>query len=253
VEEVRKKYILPDKADIVYFIGCTSNYRQQSIRDATLSVLKKLEIDYTVVDEYCCGSPLIRTGQVKNISFLMQHNIDVIRQSGAKIVLTSCAGCYRTLSKDFPKYGFDFPPEIKICHTSEYLNNHFKEYDLPEKVSNKSLQITFHDPCHLGRHMGIYDAPRELLAKLPNLRLVEMQRNRDLAWCCGSGGGTKIGYPEWAIEVAYKRIEEAKETGMNTIVSTCPFCKTNLQDANKKYNADMNILDLIEILDEYLP
>ncbi|MBN2157675.1 MAG: (Fe-S)-binding protein [Candidatus Lokiarchaeota archaeon] len=251
MELIKRKYILPDKANIVYFIGCTSTYRQQTIRDATLSVLKKLGIDFTIVNEYCCGSPLIRTGQIKKISNLMQHNVDEIRRTGATMILTSCAGCYRTLFKDFPKYGFGFPPEIKILHTSEFLNEYFKEHPIPKKENNVHW-ITYHDPCHLGRHMGIYEAPRELIAKISNLDLIEMKRNREFAWCCGSGGGVKIGYPDWATEVAFERIEEARETGVTTIVSTCPFCKTNLEDANKLHKSNMQVLDLIEILDKCL-
>jgi Fe-S oxidoreductase len=251
VEEIKKKYILPDKAEIVYFIGCTSNYRQQAIRDATLSVLKKLELDFTIIDEYCCGSPLIRTGQVKNITHLMQHNVDEIRRSGAKIVLTSCAGCFRTLSKDYPKFNYNFPDDIQILHSSHFLNEYLTKNQIiiPELRNN---EVTYHDPCHLGRHMNEYDAPRELLAKIPRVHLEEMKRNRELAWCCGSGGGVKIGYPKWAIEVATERVHEAEDTGADMIVSTCPFCKTNLEDAAKACNSKIEVVDLIEILDKHI-
>jgi heterodisulfide reductase subunit D len=252
VEEIKRKYILPDKAEIVYFIGCTSNYRQKAIRDATLSVLKKLEVNYTVIDEYCCGSPLIRTGQVKNITHLMQHNVDEIRRTGAKIVLTSCAGCFRTLSKDYPKHNYEFPEEVRIMHTSQFLNEYFNKNDVNFPQLD-DLSVTYHDPCHLGRHMGEYEVPRKLMVKIPGLSLVEMERNRELAWCCGSGGGVKIGYPEWALEVSGERIEEAKRTGATTIVSTCPFCKTNLQDAVDAKKSQMKVIDLIEIIDKYLP
>jgi len=253
VDEIKKKYVLPDKAEIVYFIGCTSNYRQQTIRDATLSVLKKLEVDYTVINEHCCGSPLIRTGQVKNVFNLMQHNMDEIRRSGAKLILTSCAGCYRTLSKDFPKFGYEFSSEIKILHISQYLNEYFEKNPFPLRQKDTNLLITYHDPCHLGRHMGVYEAPRQLITKIPHLSLIEMERNRDLAWCCGSGGGVKIGYPEWALEVATSRLEEAENTGTEIVVSTCPFCKTNLKDAAIAQKSTMEVMDLVEILDKYLP
>ncbi len=253
VEEIKKRFALPDKAEIVYFIGCTSNYRQQAIRDATLSVLKKLEVNYTVINEYCCGSPLIRTGQVKSMKELMQHNMDELRRSGAKIILTSCAGCFRTLSKDYPKFGFEFPSDIKLLHTSQFINDYLKKHLVKWNPHDEErLDVTYHDPCHLGRHMGVYEPPRELIEKIPNISLVEMERNRELAWCCGSGGGVKIGYPEWALEVATTRVEEADATGVSTIVSTCPFCKTNLGDAVKAQNSNFKVIDLIEILDEYL-
>ncbi|MGY5858963.1 MAG: heterodisulfide reductase-related iron-sulfur binding cluster [Candidatus Thorarchaeota archaeon] len=96
---------LPTHAEVVYFIGCTSNYRENEIRDATISVLKKAGIDFTIVDEYCCGSPLLRTGQVDEVTELAEHNRHVIQESGAEKVITSCSGCYRTLSKDYDRLG----------------------------------------------------------------------------------------------------------------------------------------------------
>ena len=100
------------------------------------------------------------------------------------------------------------------------------------------------------RHMKIYEIPREVYKKIPGLKLVEMKRNRNHAWCCGAGGGVKIGYPEWAIEISGERIEEAKDTGATILTSVCPFCRTNLSDANDKYNKELEVLDLLEILDE---
>jgi heterodisulfide reductase subunit D len=98
--------------------------------------------------------------------------------------------------------------------------------------------------------MGIYEIPREIYNKIPGLKLVEMKRNRNFAWCCGAGGGVKIGYPEWAVEVSKERLEEAKKTGASVISSTCPFCRTNLGDANANYSFDMEVLDLVEIIDK---
>jgi len=98
--------------------------------------------------------------------------------------------------------------------------------------------------------MGIYEIPREIYKKIPGLKLVEMKRNRNFAWCCGAGGGVKIGYPEWALEISKERLEEAKETGATVISSTCPFCRTNLSDAAQTYKFDMEILDIMEIIDK---
>jgi heterodisulfide reductase subunit D len=110
--------------------------------------------------------------------------------------------------------------------------------------------VTYHDPCHLGRHAEVYDIPRDVYKSIPGLKFVEMRRIKENAWCCGAGGGVKIGYPDWALEISKERLEEAKETDAEVLSSTCPFCKTNLNDANDKYNAGFVILDLIEILDK---
>ncbi len=117
-------------------------------------------------------------------------------------------------------------------------------------TSEYNRTVTYHDPCHLGRHMNLYEAPREVYRSIPGLKLEEMKRNRGNAWCCGAGGGLKIGYPEWSVDISKERLEEAKATGASIISSVCPFCRTNLGDANDKYKMNFEVIDLIEILDE---
>ncbi|MHA1758865.1 MAG: heterodisulfide reductase-related iron-sulfur binding cluster, partial [Promethearchaeota archaeon] len=109
---------------------------------------------------------------------------------------------------------------------------------------------TYHDPCHLGRHVGIYDSPRNLLKKISNL--VEMRTHREGAMCCGAGGGLKKAFPDLALEIAKNRIKEAEETGVKTLVSTCPFCFRNLSDAIEAINSDMEMVDLVELILEAL-
>ncbi|MFX0205525.1 MAG: (Fe-S)-binding protein [Candidatus Hodarchaeota archaeon] len=244
---LKEKYNLPDEAEWVYFIGCTSNYRQKSLRDATIRFLKKAKIDFTLIDEHCCCSPILRTGQIDPVNEFMNYNIAEINKAGAKKVITSCAGCYRTMKKDWLKLGADYG--FEIYHTVELVKNLIDEGRLKIK-SEYNKTLTYHDPCHLGRHMGIYEVPREIYGKIPGSKLVEMPRNRENAWCCGAGGGVKIGYPDWAIEISKERLEEAKETGASVISSICPFCRTNLSDANEKYNMGFEVIDLIEILDQ---
>jgi len=245
--ELKKEYDLPDKAEWVYFIGCTSNYRQKNLRDSTLRFLKKAGIDFTLVDEHCCTSPMIRTGQLSIVDEYMKYNIEQIKNTGATKVITSCAGCYKTLTKDFERFGNEL--ESEIYHSLELVKKLLDEKKIEFK-SEYNKTVTYHDPCHLGRHMGIYELPREIYKQISGLNLVEMKRNRNFAWCCGAGGGVKIGYPDWALEISKERLEEAKETGATVITSTCPFCKTNLSDASVHYNIDFQVLDLMEILDQ---
>ena len=246
-EELKKKYDLPDKAEWVYYIGCTSNYRQQSLRDATLNFLKKASINFTLIDEHCCTSPMIRTGQISISKEFMNYNIEKIKEAGATKVITSCAGCYRTLKNDFKKFGIVY--DFKLYHTCELLKELIEKGKLKFK-SNYNKTVTYHDPCHLGRHCGIYEIPRDVYKQIPGINFVEMRRNRNHAWCCGAGGGVKIGYPDWSVEISQERLEEAKETGASIVSSTCPFCRTNLSDANEKFNMGFEILDLIEIIDQ---
>jgi Fe-S oxidoreductase len=244
---LKEEYELPDKAEWIYFIGCTSNYRQKELRDATLRFLKKANINFTLIDEHCCCSPIIRTGQTDCVQDFVDYNLMKIRDVGAKKVITSCAGCYRTMKSDWTKY--DDSIDIEIFHTIDLLNMLLKEDKI--KFNNEFNQkITYHDPCHLGRHMKIYESPREVLTSIPGIELIEMERNRENAWCCGAGGGVKIGYPEWSIEISKERLEEAKKTNASIISSACPFCRTNLNDANLKHEMGFEILDIIEIIDK---
>ena len=246
-EDLKKKYDLPDEAEWIYYIGCTSNYRQKNLRDATLRFLKKANLDFTLVDEHCCCSPIIRTGQLSPVKDFINYNITQIRNAGATKVITSCAGCYRTLKNDWIKYSTEYG--FEVYHTVELVKQLLDEGKLKfESEYNKT--VTYHDPCHVGRHSGLYEVPREVYKKIPGLKLVEMRRNRENAWCCGAGGGVKIGYPDWSVEISGERLEEAKETGATIISSICPFCSTNLSDANDKYNMGFEVIDLIEILDQ---
>jgi len=246
-QDLKEKYDLPDNADWVYYIGCTSNYRQKSLRDATIRFLKKAKINFTLIDEHCCCSPIIRTGQISPVKDFINYNIAQIQNSGAKKIITSCAGCYRTIKKDWLKFGIDH--DFEVYHTIELVKK-FLDEDKIQFKSEFNKKITYHDPCHLGRHMGVYSEPREVLQQIPGIELVEMKRNKENAWCCGAGGGVKIGFPDWSIEVSGERLEEAKKTNATVITSVCPFCRTNLSDANEEYHMNFEVIDIIEILDK---
>jgi len=246
-EELKKAYNLPETAEWVYFIGCTSNYRQKNLRDATLNVLKKANVNFTLINERCCCSPLIRTGQIDPINDIVKFNLAQIKNAGASKIITSCAGCYRTMKKDWPKFGADY--KIEVYHTIELVKKLIDEGKI-ELSSEYSKTVTYHDPCHMGRHMNIYDIPRDVIKQIPKINLVEMKRNKRDALCCGAGGGVKIGYPDWSIEISKERLNEAKETGASILTTICPFCKTNLSDANQQFKMRFEILDLIEIIDQ---
>nr|MDO8082647.1 heterodisulfide reductase-related iron-sulfur binding cluster [Candidatus Freyarchaeota archaeon] len=212
--------------EVVYFVGCTSAYRNPEIAEAVLRILDKAKVNYTILDdEWCCGSPILRTGYRKHAEELMKHNQRAINSLKAKTIITSCAGCYKTLKQDYPEQGFSLDAEI--LHASEYIQRLIDEKKIKLDKKVKKL-VTYHDPCHLGRHSEIYDAPRKLLEQIPGVELVEMEFNRENAHCCGSGAGMEATYPEIANAAGSRRIEEAKETGAKVITTTCPFCKKQL-------------------------
>jgi len=238
---------LPKKADTVFFVGCTSSYRQTNIAKATFEILKKLGQNFTVLeDEWCCGSPPQRTGQRKIGEESAQHNLEEIKKTGAKTVVTSCAGCYRMLKDDWKnryglKYGF------KVVHTPALLVDLIKKGQL--KLKKKvEMKVTYHDPCHIGRHMGVYEEPRELLQSIPGVELVEMPRNRENSWCCGYGGGVKADFPDLSLFATEERLKEAKTTGAEAITSACPFCYRSFLDGIEKSYPEYKVYDVVELV-----
>ena len=249
---------LDEKSDIGYYVGCTSAYREQELAKATVKLLNKAGIPFQLVgsDEYCCGSPLLRTGLRDKASELAKHNIDVIQKKGIKKVIFSCAGCYRTFKEDYPK--IVGPLNFEIQHITQFLNELLKDGKLKFKKNINKI-VTYHDPCHMGRHIqvtkkkiGIFDEPRNLLEAIPGLTLKEMIRNKENAWCCGAGGGVKSAFKDLAIETAIDRIDEACGTGAEILVSACPFCRRNLMDAIKAKAVNIDFKDVVELLEEAL-
>lgn len=216
---------------MLYFRGCTAREKLPDIQDATEKLLKLANVDYHILDdEKCCGSVLLRTGFLKEAQEQIKKNTEILK---GETIITSCAGCYKTLTEDYD--GLD------VIHISQLLNQLIKENKI--KLSKNEFDVTYHDSCHLGRHCDVFDEPREVIESVANL--VEMKNIRENSLCCGAGGGVKSAYPEIADQMAKSRIAQAKETGCETLVTPCPFCKLNLE------NDDLEVLDLTEFLVKY--
>lgn len=216
---------------MLYFRGCTAREKESNIQKATETILNNAGINYHILDdEKCCGSVLLRTGFADKAREQIKKNTEVLK--GEKI-LTSCAGCYKTLKDDYE--GLD------VIHISQLLDELIKEGKL--NFSKNSLNVTYHDSCHLARHSKVFDEPRDVIKSVSNL--MEMENIRENSLCCGAGGGVKSAYPEIANEMAKSRINQAKQTGCEILVTPCPFCKLNLK------NDDLEVLDLTEFLVKY--
>lgn len=240
-------------AELGFFVGCTSSYREQEMARNTVTILESANIPFTILDdERCCGSPLLRTGQRELATNLAKHNLKKIKDQGLKRLVTSCAGCYRTLLIDYPEL-LGEESNIEIIHIVQLLKELIELGQLKFREASATTNITYHDPCHLNRHTNLdYDVPRTILNNIPGINLIEMEWTRDNAHCCGAGGGVKSGFPDLALGIGMRRIMEATDTGAKILVTPCPFCKRNFKDAANKLNLDMEILDITELITRYI-
>ena len=239
---------IKDEGELMFFGGCTMPLRQVETLKNMMKILKAAGKEIAMTkDEWCCGSIALRIGDEKSLSEIINHNIEEFKDKGAKAIFTACAGCYRTWKKDYPELlGEELPFEVK--HITEILIELLNNNQIPfKKGQGKIIKVTYHDPCHLGRHMNFYDIPREVIAKIPGIELIEMKRNRNNAWCCGAGGGVKSQFPELAVKISKERIREAIDSSAEILTTSCPFCMNNLDNAYEEMDA--NIKEKIKVID----
>ena len=233
-------------AEVAFFVGCSSSYLRPDSAKVVSNILEKLDVPVNLLeDEWCCGSPLLRTGQVERAKTCALHNVEEIKRSGARLVITACPGCTKTLREDYEgKFGLKSGVEIK--HLTEFLSEEIqtKKPKLNRLEMEGVKKVTYHDPCHGGRHLGIYDQPRQILDAISGIEFVEMIRNKNNAWCCGGGGGVRKSFPEIASFASYERINEAEAVGADAIATSCPFCFENLSETVEKENSKIEICDI---------
>jgi heterodisulfide reductase subunit D len=207
------------------------------------------EIPFSIlgVDEPCCGSVLKRIGHPM-FEQIAKKNIDRLNSLGIEKVVFSCAGCFRTMKIDYPRIGeLEFEP----IHITQLMNELIKSRTLYPK-RDMGIKVTYHDPCHLGRHNQIYDEPRSVIGSIPGVSLIEMQRTMRNSRCCGAGGGLKAGFPEVQQGCSITRIRDAEQTGSDFLVTSCPFCYQSLREAAESINTDLKVKDMCELVKESL-
>lgn len=236
---------LPEEGDTVYFAGCYAAYRNPKIAKATVAILKKAGIDvaYLGEKEWCCGVPQLADGNRELAEKIIMHNVEMLKKAGAKRVITSCAGCFHALKSEYPEIIGELP--FEVVHSSEVFAQLIEEGKLkPENSLDE--KVTYHDPCHLGRHEGVFEQPRRVIEAIPGMDLVEMKRNKKDAWCCGGGSVVSTAFPELTSEIAADRAAEAKSTEASTVISCCPSCERILTAEARKNK--MKVVDLAEVL-----
>ncbi|RLB09039.1 MAG: Fe-S oxidoreductase [Deltaproteobacteria bacterium] len=243
-----------EEKEILYFPGCYLCYdpRMKKVAKATAELLNMSGVEYGILGEKenCCGESIRKTGDEELFKQLAKENIKAFIDSGVKRVLVSSPHCYHTFKNEYPEY---FMVNFEIIHMSQFL------FDLIEKgllkiTKEYNKKVTYHDPCYLGRHNGIYDEPREILKKVPGLELVEMPDNREDSLCCGGGGGRVWMETVKGERFSDLRIQQALDVGAEVIVTCCPYCITMLEDSKKTIEdpraESLEIKDITELLRE---
>ena len=248
-----------DSAYTVFFVGCTMSYEQLNLARSTVKILDSSKLDFTVLgsDEWCCGHPLLLTGQEEQFRLAARHNIDAVQKRGAGRLVTGCPGCYRAFKYSYPRMGLR--PPFEVVHISELMCELLDEGRLKLGTARgPSGGMVYHDPCLLGRMGGVLEAPRKVLESLPGAgKLLEFCENRMNSACCGGGGVLRAIEEGMCVDIATKKVREAAELGAGTIVSACPACRINLGDGVRRVNEGgsapkMETRDLVELVSRAL-
>ncbi|MFO7962377.1 MAG: (Fe-S)-binding protein [Desulfobacterales bacterium] len=239
---------IQDEAEVVYFTGCVAAYfpMVQKIPMALAEIFTAAGVDFTLLgeDEWCCGFPLLGAGLKDKVSRIIEHNVAAIRRKKAETVVFACPSCYQMWREYYPN-------DFNLYHVTRFLHNLIEENRIPLKKND--ITVTYHDPCDLGRGAREFDAPREVIRRIPGVKLVEMEHNRENCRCCGGGGNLEMIDAELAAEIAGKKIEEILKTGAEAVVTSCQQCVRTMTTYVRRNKIDLKVMDITELIKESMP
>jgi glycolate oxidase subunit GlcD len=241
---------LKPKAETLLFMGCVPSYLDMKMVPSLIKAVETAGIDYTTLGtgENCCGFPLYLMGAKEEFKANAKKLIDTIKATGARELITPCAGCYKTFRNLYPEIG---DMGVQLYHSVHYLDKLIRDGKIKLK-GDLGKRVTYHDPCDLGRTFKIFDEPRDILQQIPGLEFAEMEKNKLYARCCGGGGGVMASDPEIAVQMASVRVKDAIDIDAEIIVSGCSACKDNLRKGlkaiPKEQRPKMKIMDITEIV-----
>lgn len=251
-EWAKDKYpVFSKDKEYLFWTCCTVCYDPRNVRlaQATAEILNKAGLSWGLpsVDVNCCGESLKKVGDLELFERLKANNLQYFDKSSVTKIITVSPHCLSSFKKD---YGADY----KVVHLSELMTRLVKEGRLTPRKDFGGAKVTYHDPCYLGRHSGIYDAPRDVLRSIPGIDFVEMERNREQSMCCGGGGGGLWMEKMKGERLSDLRIEEALSTGASILATSCPYCITMFEDSIRTLNADdkIKVMDVSELFLESL-
>ena len=213
----------------LYYPGCLTKFVLKDVEENYKKILTQLKIEYIMLGEmeFCCGSPVLNAGYEKEYKELVEKNREVLKKYSIGRIITNCPACYKILKENYP--------EVKVEHITQTI---WKNID-KMKLKSFNEKITYHDPCHLGRHSGVYDEPRYILQAL-DFEVVEFMNNREKSMCCGGGAGLRTNASKISSKIAKMLAEETKT---DKIITTCPLCYLQLKE-----NTDKQVLELSQVL-----
>ena len=269
-----------EKVAVIFHVGCQTSFNPAlwKLAQGTARLLQKAGVDFGIggAGELCCGGRAYQMGYKADFLKQAEANIASIRKSGAKTLVTGCAEGYFAFKVLYDK--FNLKGDLEVLHTTEFFARLIQEGKL-KPAKKVDLTVTYHDPCHLGRQgepylhwagkevidqirtfdppkerrrgtYGIYEPPRDVLRSIPGLKLVEMYRIKEYAWCCGAGGGVPESNPQFSAWTAQERINEAEETGAAAMATACPWCIKNFNEALARKGANFKVYDIVELLEK---
>jgi len=245
------KNFVKEKADVLYWVGCNTALRSgvRATALATLDVLKKADVGVMTLDEKegCCGIPIIFGGFFDDAKRNAEEVVKTIEAAGVETLVTSCSGCYETFINFYPKtLGVEMPCEV--LHTSQLVDRLVEDGML--EPNSLEMRVSYHDPCGLGRHCGVYDPPRNVLRSIPGLRLVDPVYSRERSRCCGGGGGFWELNSGASMSLAHARItEDIIPLHVDALAVTCPLCYTNFLYTSIRHSIGIKIYDIMEIME----
>ena len=240
-----------EEMDYLYFVGCYFSYdpRLKKVAVATAKILDMAGVSFGTLgnSESCCGESIRKTGGEQEFRDLAKGNIKTFIDRGVKKIIVSSPHCFHTFKNEYPEFMVDF----EVVHVSQLLAQLIEEGRI-ELDGEFAKRVTYHDPCYLGRHNGVYDAPRQVLHEVPGLELVEMSASRRDSLCCGGGGGRIWMETPKSERFSDIRVQQAAETGAEVLVTSCPYCITNFEESRLGMDDDevLEIKDLTEIVAE---
>ncbi len=239
--------------EALYFVGCYFAYdpRMKKVAQATVNILKKAGVNFGILGEKesCCGESIRKTGSEEVFKKLARENIKTFIDNGVKKIIVSSPHCYHTFKNEYPEFMVNF----EVLHMNQYVLELIDAGRL-ELTGELEKTVTYHDPCYLGRHNGIYDEPRDLLNKVAGLSLVEMEASGKHSLCCGGGGGRIWMDTPQEERFSDIRLRQAEATGAQILATSCPYCITNFEESrlNLEYEDVLEVKDITEIINEIL-